>query len=84
MESTTKRLPKPNIQREYERIGANYYFKNGYWTRSFDEMSLKRFYTRDVLIHELGHHVDRKNNKDYNAKERFAEWFVEEYGFRLW
>lgn len=77
-----KRLPPPNIKREYERAGATYYFKNNFWHREFTIESLKQFYLNDVLLHEIGHHVDRKNNKSNNQSERFAEWFAGEYGFR--
>jgi hypothetical protein len=41
--------------------------------------SLRRFYLRNVLMHELGHHVDRKNltKKD---REKFAEEFARTHG----
>ncbi len=41
--------------------------------------SLRRFYLRNVLIHEIGHHVD-SNNVTREARERFAERFVKEHG----
>jgi hypothetical protein len=44
-----------------------------------DLVWLRRFYLRDVLMHEIGHHVDRSNiaRKD---RERFAEEFARIHG----
>ena len=54
-------------------------------TFNSDEESLKRFYLQDVLMHELGHHVDSPNfiSKSDKKAEGFAEWFASEYGYRL-
>ena len=41
----------------------------------FDGPNLRRFYLYDVLLHELGHHVDRSGAAK-NA-ERYAMWFAE-------
>jgi hypothetical protein len=42
-------------------------------------VSLRRFYLRDVLMHEIGHHLDLKNitRKD---RKRFATQFAKEHG----
>jgi hypothetical protein len=74
-------LPAPHIKKEAERAGAIYEFKDGLWHRIFTEESLKRFYLNDVLMHELGHHVDQHTTTDKKA-ERYAEWFATEYGYR--
>lgn len=44
-------------------------------TVTFDEESLRRFYLFDVLLHELGHHVDRQRTS--GDAERYARWFAE-------
>jgi hypothetical protein len=84
-----KRLPKPDIRHEFERAGATLRQDGDGWICDFDEASLKTFYLYDVLIHEIGHHVDRDNCwrpsgrvKSYSQAERFAEWFVREHGLR--
>jgi len=41
--------------------------------------SLRDFYLRDVLMHEIGHHVDSHSLTD-EARERFAERFAREHG----
>lgn len=43
----------------------------------FDASSLRDFYLYDVLLHEIGHHVDRRRQQD-DAAERFAHWFSDE------
>ncbi|MFN7140926.1 MAG: hypothetical protein ACK4UN_16460, partial [Limisphaerales bacterium] len=40
---------------------------------------LRRFYIRDVLVHEIGHHVDIWN-KDQKDRERFADLFAKQHG----
>jgi hypothetical protein len=40
---------------------------------------LEDFYLRDVLMHELGHHVDQWN-ETYEQREKFANDFVRKYG----
>ncbi len=42
---------------------------------AFDEESLRRFYLYNVLLHEIGHHVDRERAS--GAAERYARWFAE-------
>jgi hypothetical protein len=40
---------------------------------------LRRFYVRNVLMHELGHHVDVTNTTT-RERERFAEHFAKAHG----
>lgn len=77
--------PRPHILNDYRRVGAKIEGENKRWTISFDEESLRQFYLRDVLLHEVGHHVDALNNltKTNKKSEGYAEWFASEYGFRL-
>ncbi len=42
---------------------------------AFDKQSLRRFYLYDVLLHEIGHHVDR--DRTSGGAERYARWFAE-------
>jgi hypothetical protein len=41
----------------------------------FDHEALRRFYLYDVLLHELGHHVEREGSD--RGAERYARWFAE-------
>lgn len=44
-------------------------------TVQFDDESLRRFYLCEVLLHEVGHHVDR-SRRSAKAGERYADWFA--------
>lgn len=85
MDSRWKALPKPSVLHEYERAGARVTRDGKWWRIRFNNDSLNQFYLRDVLLHELGHHVDRSNfhSKTDRKAEGFAEWFASEYGFKL-
>src|SRR5260221_172325 len=41
-------------------------------TVTFDKESLRRFYLFDVVLHEVGHHVDR--HRTSGDAERYARW----------
>lgn len=72
--------PKPTIVEEYERMGAQWEQDKSGWWLEFDRTSLRRFYLYDVLLHELGHHVDKRAGlRDTASAERYAEWFAQEY-----
>ncbi len=73
-------LPPPHLKKDYEKAGAIYFFKKQKWYRYFSKKALKTFYLNDVLVHELGHHVDR-NTKNERKAEGYAEWFAREYGY---
>jgi hypothetical protein len=53
----------------------------GVWGLHWTEESIRDFYLNNILIHELGHLVDSRNT-GYVARERFAEWFAVEYGYK--
>ena len=53
----------------------------GVWRLVWTESSARDFQLNNVLIHELGHLVDKRNT-NYIDQERFAEWFAVEYGYR--
>jgi len=75
--------PKPSILREWRRSGAEVGQTTDGLRVRFDGQAIRRFYIRDVLMHEIGHHVDRYWMKPNRKKEGFAEWFATEFGFRM-
>lgn len=77
--------PKPHVLIDYKRTGALITEKPGKFIVEFTPDALRQFYLRDVLMHEIGHHVDRDNfgKKPRRREESFAEWFATEHGFRL-
>ncbi|MEM7223796.1 MAG: hypothetical protein AAF495_12495 [Pseudomonadota bacterium] len=78
-------LPKPTLVREYERAGGQFRRRDQGWWMDFDRRSLRVFYLCEVLMHELGHHVDRHNfsTKPARKAETFADWFAAHYGTKL-
>lgn len=52
-----------------------------HWKLTWTEATLKDFYLNNILIHELGHLLDTRN-RSYVARERYAEWFAIEYGYK--
>ena len=74
---------RPHQTQEYIRAGAVCRQEGKYTIIEFNEQSLKTFYLRDVLIHEIGHHVDWLRRRRWSElTEEFANWFAGEYGFR--
>ena len=50
-------------------------------TLTWTEQAAQDFYLNNILIHELGHLVDDRNSS-YIDRERYAEWFAIQYGYR--
>jgi hypothetical protein len=50
------------------------------WKLVWTESAIKDFYLNNILIHELGHLLDDRNNRSAD-RERFAEWFAVRYGY---
>lgn len=51
------------------------------WQLVWTQETLRDFYLNNILIHELGHLVDTRNTS-YADRERYAEWFALEYGYK--
>jgi hypothetical protein len=54
---------------------------NQVWRLVWTEAAIRDFYLNNILIHELGHLVDHRND-GYRDRERFAEWFAIQYGYK--
>lgn len=80
--SIYRRPPKPSDMLDYSRVGAEITTETGGTMVRFDRRSLKKLYLQDVLIHEIGHHVDRANLGHPKENEAYARWFATEFGFR--
>ena len=53
----------------------------GQWRLSWSKGAIEDYYLNNILIHELGHLNDDRNT-NYLDRERYAEWFAIEYGYR--
>ncbi|MFC1582157.1 ImmA/IrrE family metallo-endopeptidase [Planctomycetota bacterium] len=84
MTQVYEKEPNPQVVQGYRRTGAAIVTEGTGIKIIFDEASLKNFYLRDVLMHEIGHHNDRLlEARPKKKREAFANWFASEYGFRL-
>jgi hypothetical protein len=43
--------------------------------------TVRDFYLNNVLMHEIGHINDARNTS-FRKRERYADWFAIEYGYR--
>jgi hypothetical protein len=73
--------PRPNIVNETRMYGGRWTESPGNWTLTWTEQAARDFYLNNILMHELGHLVDDRNT-GYLDRERYAEWFAVQYGYR--
>jgi hypothetical protein len=74
--------PTPNQMNEARMYGGRWtQHAPGAWKLEWTEGTVRDFYLNNILIHELGHLVDDRNT-GYAARERYAEWFATEYGYK--
>jgi hypothetical protein len=73
--------PKPAQRIEASMYGARWEQAGSRWKLVWTEDALRDFYLSNVLIHELGHILDSRN-RSYKDRERFAEWFAIEHGYK--
>jgi hypothetical protein len=74
--------PTPNQVNEARMYGGLWMQESrSTWKLQWTEESVRDFYLNNILIHELGHLVDLRNT-GYVDRERYAEWFALEYGYK--
>jgi hypothetical protein len=73
--------PKPAQRVEASMYGARWQQAGNRWKLVWTEEAIRDFYLNNVLIHELGHILDSRN-RSYKDRERFAEWFAVEHGYK--
>lgn len=78
---TYVRPPTPQQQIEARMFGGVWSESRGEWTLTWTLKNLKDFYLNNVLIHEIGHVLDNRNTRTED-RERYANWFAIEYGYR--
>jgi hypothetical protein len=75
------RPPRPDQLIEARMFGGKWHEEHGGWRLVWSEEAIRDFYLNNVLIHEIGHCVDDRNTS-FDDRERFANWFAVEYGYR--
>ncbi len=78
---TYTRPPRPHQLIEARMFGGVWAQEGNVWTLMWTEESIRDFYLNNVLIHEIGHVIDHRNT-NFDDRERFANWFATEYGYR--
>jgi hypothetical protein len=74
--------PTPNQVTEARMFGGRWSHEApSTWKLEWTEETVRDFYLNNILIHELGHLVDTRNST-YADRERYAEWFALEYGYK--
>ncbi len=74
--------PRPALINEAKMYGGVWGEPGpGVWTLTWSQPAAEDFYLNNILIHELGHLVDEKNSS-YVERERYAEWFSIQHGYR--
>ncbi|MEM6328672.1 MAG: hypothetical protein AAF790_00330 [Planctomycetota bacterium] len=82
LEEHFDRPPSPSVVNEARMYGGVWReTASGCWSLVWTEQTIRDFYLNNILIHELGHLLDDRNTS-YTDRERFAEWFAIEYGYR--
>lgn len=73
--------PKPNQVNEARMYGGRWTNDEpGIWKLVWTESAIRDFYLNNILIHELGHLLDDRNERAVD-RERYAEWFAVRYGY---
>jgi hypothetical protein len=76
-----RRPPTPQQQIEARMFGGCWSHDGKLWRLTWTEQTIQDFYLNNVLIHEVGHLNDARNSNSRD-RERFANWFAIEYGYR--
>lgn len=78
---TFRRPPTPQQLVEARMYGGEWSQIGREWRLTWTADTIRDFYLNNVLIHEIGHVNDLRNTNSA-ARERYANWFATEYGFR--
>lgn len=78
---TYRRPPTPEQLVEARMFGGEWSQVGREWHLTWSPDTIRDFYLNNVLIHEIGHVNDQRNTNSA-ARERYANWFATEYGFR--
>jgi hypothetical protein len=74
--------PRTEIYNEARMYGGRWDEPGpGSWRLTWTPEAIRDFYLNNILIHELGHLLDDRNS-GYTDRERYAEWFAIQWGYR--
>lgn len=81
LEEVYVRAPRPAQRIETEMFGGRWVQDGQHWRLIWTMSTVRDFYLNNVLIHEIGHINDQRNTS-FRKRERFADWFAIEFGYR--
>lgn len=81
LEELYVRAPRPAQRIETEMFGGRWVQDGPYWRLIWTEKTIRNYYLNNVLIHEIGH-INDDRNTSFRERERYADWFAIEYGYR--
>lgn len=73
--------PRPQQLIEARMYGGEWVEDGELWLLKWTRETIRDFYLNNVLVHEIGHVHDNRNTS-FDARERYANWFATEYGYR--
>lgn len=76
------RPPRPEQVIEAKMFGGEWVEEGHLWRLYWTAKTIGDYYLNNVLIHEIGH-VNDLRNTNFEARERYANWFAIEYGYRV-
>ena len=79
---TYTRPPLPHQLVEARMYGGRWTEEDDLWILEWTKDNIRDFYLHNVLIHELGH-INDDRNTNHVDRERYANWFSVEYGYRV-
>ena len=74
------RPPYPSQLIEARMYGGVWKQAGRRWQLIWTEEAIQDYYLNNILIHELGHLVDERNNSTVD-REQYAEWFAIAHGY---
>ena len=76
------RPPRPSQLNEARMFGGRWLNPGpNEWQLVWTESAIQDYYLNNILMHELGHLLDNRN-RSYTDRERYAEWFAIEHGYK--
>lgn len=74
--------PSVKLLKEYSRWTTDLRFENQEWKLFWTQENLKRFYAENLLLHEIGHHLDSKTRLLSKTANKQAEEFANQYAIQ--
>jgi hypothetical protein len=78
-----KRKPATKKIRQYASWTEDLVYQDDEWVLRWTKESLRRFYVEGLLLHEVGHHVDKYLSRWTKANKKQVEDFADQYA-ALW